>query len=130
MDILKSTRLTNAEYWEEAKEEVLRYQKEELLDGLFSTPEGVWHNIRWYADVDIQKANSLSFNVSSTLYLAISDPLELENILQGKLNRLYRRLLEVETLCLDMYKGDDELSAANRPDIKERMTALGLLECD
>ena len=60
----------------------------------------------------------------------ISDTLELENILQGKLNRLYLRLLKVEALCIDMYKDDDALPVANRPDIKERMDALGLLEGD
>lgn len=128
MKLLKSNRLTNAEYWDAAKENVLKDQKEELADGLFSMPEGIWHSVRWHADVDVQKANSSEFNVSSTLCLDIGDPLELENILQGKLNRAYRRLAMVEALCLDMYKSDDALPIANRPDIKERMEQLGLLD--
>lgn len=138
MQMLRSNRLTNIEYWEAAKENILGSQRAELADSLFSIPEGVWHNIRWRTDTDIQKANNSGFNVTSTLYLDISDPLDTENRLQGKLNKAYYRLSTVEKLCCDMYshlrKNIGSLSAADADDFDEkwtaRMDALGLVEGD
>lgn len=135
MQLLRSNRLTNPEYWDVAKDTVLRSQRTELADSLFSIPEGVWHSIRWHADVDIQKANNSEFNVASVLYLDIGDPLNTENMLQEKLDRVYYRLLKVEALCRDMlafYKTDPNINEAMKQEdeILERMNALGLLEGD
>lgn len=113
MDTYKSNLVINAEEFDMFRDDIAYRQKVALSDSVFSIPENEWHSIRWYTKLDVKKASNSDFNVLSTITLEMSDPLEVENMLQKKLMRVCARLAKIEGLCLDMYKAvlehsDDE----------------------
>ena len=125
MNTLQYRNLVTQDVYEKASDAILREMKANISDELFGCiPEDAWTYIRWRIEHDV-----LDGRVDFRLVIETSESKDdVIEMLEGRLDRSYSRGAKLEQLCLDMYKGDDALPIANRPDIKERMTDLGLLE--
>ena len=118
-------RLTEAVMWQDVNEKVILNQKAELVDALFSAvPEGTWASVRWYTTISTGEGC-----VESSLVMDVSDDRnELENMLEGRLDRSYSRGATLERLCVDMYELIKCYKEVDVSSFSERMEQLGLLE--